>query len=354
MSEIRIPLIPGNRAPDADSERKLVEIRREAELTGKVKAQGIRPSGAPLPMASPETGYYGIPMLKEPAWTWEIPLYFFVGGASGAAGVLAAVADYTGADPKLVKHARWVAAAGSTVLSPLLLILDLGRPKRFLNMLRVFKPQSPMSVGVWTLVGFSGGAAAAAFAEFMRDKFGPSLPLSVIEHAGQAASLIFGLPFSNYTGVLIGASAIPVWNEHVGDLPIHFGMSGLSAAVGTLELMGHEKSKALQMLGLGAATFECWEGWRIETRPSPALNPLKQGRSGAIVRTGGVLSGPVPLVLRALSLTGNEKRARRLRRWAAMSTIAGSLLTRIGWIYAGHASANDWRAPLEIPHPSEK
>jgi hypothetical protein len=218
----------------------------------------------------------------------------------------------------------------------------------------VFKPQSPMSVGVWTLVGFSGGAAAAAFAQFMRDKFGPSLPLSVIEHAGQAAALIFGLPFSNYTGVLIGATAIPVWNENVGDLPIHFGMSGLSAAVGTLELMGHEKSKAWQILGLRTATFECWEGWRIESRRSPALNPLKQGPSDAIVRTGGVLSGPVPLILRALSLASEQKRARRLRRWAAMSTLAGSLLTRIGWIYAGHASAKDWRAPLEIPHPSKK
>jgi hypothetical protein len=70
-------------------------------------------------------------------------------------------------------------------------------------MLRVFKPKSPMSVGVWTLVGFSGGAAAAAFAGFMRERYGPSLPLRVLENAGQAASLAFGLPFSNYTGVLI-------------------------------------------------------------------------------------------------------------------------------------------------------
>jgi hypothetical protein len=353
MSEARIPPPPRSRRPDADSEQKLFEIRREAERTGQVKAKGIRPAGAPLPMASPETGYYGIPMLKQPSWTWEIPLYFFVGGASGSAGVLAAVADYTGADPRLVKHARWIAAVGGVVLSPVLLILDLGRPKRFLNMLRVFKPQSPMSVGVWTLVGFSGGAAAAVFADFMRDKFGPSLPIRLIEQAGQAASLLFGLPFSNYTGVLIGATAIPVWNENVGELPIHFGMSGLSAAVGMLELMGHEKSKALQMLGLGAATFECWEGWRIESRQIPAVTPLKHGPSGAVVRAGGLLSGPLPLALRVLSLASNEKRSGRLRRWAAISAVAGSLLTRIGWIYAGHASAKDWRVPLEIPHPPE-
>src|SRR5581483_9227162 len=124
------------RIPDEASERRLFEIKREAERTGKTTAKGTRPSGAPFPIASPETGYYGIPMLKQPAWTWEIPLYFFIGGASGAASVIAAIANYTGADPKLIKHARWIAAAGSTVLSPALLIMDLGKPSRFLNMLR--------------------------------------------------------------------------------------------------------------------------------------------------------------------------------------------------------------------------
>ncbi|HMH08204.1 MAG TPA: hypothetical protein VK579_16135, partial [Terriglobales bacterium] len=61
-------------------ERRLLELRREAELRGEVKGSGVRPRGAPFPMASPETGYYGIPLLKQPSWTWEIPLYFFVGG----------------------------------------------------------------------------------------------------------------------------------------------------------------------------------------------------------------------------------------------------------------------------------
>jgi len=66
------------RIPDESSERRLVEIRREAESTGKVVAKGVRPGGAPFPQASPETGYYGIPLLKEPSWTWEIPLYFLL------------------------------------------------------------------------------------------------------------------------------------------------------------------------------------------------------------------------------------------------------------------------------------
>ena len=331
---------------DLERERRLDEIRREAETRGRLQVVTTRPAGAPFPQASPENGYYQIPLLKEPPWTWEIPLYFFVGGAAGAAAVIGAIADYTGADRELVRHARWIAAAGS-VISPALLISDLGRPERFLAMMRVFKPQSAMSMGVWTLLGFSTGAAATAFADFLSARYGPSLPLRVLENAGQAASLAFGLPFSNYTGVLIGATAIPVWNRSAGDLPLHFAASGLGAAVGLLELMGHRKSRALQALGLGAAMFEIWEGMRIETHAHEAVSPLKHGASGWITRTGGVLSGPVPTALRLASLFGNGRRSQSLRRWAAWSSIAGSLITRIAWIYAGHVSARDWRLPLE-------
>jgi len=339
------PLPAPNATRDLARERRLEEIRQQAEQQKPFQIVGNRPAGAPFPVASPETGYYQVPLLKEPPWTWEIPLYFFVGGAAGAAAVIGAIADYTGADRKLVRDARWIAAAGS-VISPALLVSDLGRPERFLAMLRVFKPQSPMSVGVWTLVGFSTAAIATAFAGHLRDRYGPSLPLGVIENAGQAASLALGLPFSNYTGVLIGATAVPVWNRNVGNLPIHFGASGLGAAVGILELLGHRKSRALQALGLGAAIFESWEGARIEARSHPALDPLKHGPSGWITRTGGALAGPIPALLRSASLLTGDKRSQSLRKWASWSSVVGSLITRIAWVYAGRVSARDWKLPL--------
>lgn len=344
---MRDPARISRRVPDEASERRLFEIRREGEIKGKVTGAGIRPGGAPFPIASAETGYYGIPLLKEPPWTWEIPLYFFVGGAAGSAAVVGAIANYTGADRRIVRDARWIAAAGS-VISPALLISDLGRPARFLNMLRVFKPQSVMSVGVWTLMGFSTAASATLFAQLLSDRYGPSFPVRLLERAGEAASLLFGLPFSNYTGVLIGATSIPAWNRNVGELPLHFGMSGLSAGVGLLELMGNRRSRALQMLGLGAALWECWEGALIESRGGAALKPLTSGPSGAVTRVGGLLSGPVPTALRLMSLFSGKARTDSLRKAAAYSAVAGSLLTRIAWIYAGHVSARDWKLPLEI------
>jgi polysulfide reductase-like protein len=330
---------------DLAREKRLFDLRREAAEKGTVEGVGVRPAGAPFPIASPQTGYYGIPLLKEPSWTWEIPIYFFVGGAAGSAAVIGAVSRWLGNDRKLTRDCRFIAAAGTALSTPLL-ISDLGRPARFIAMMRVFKPQSPMSMGAWTLAVFGTFAAGAAFAEMLGGRF-DSMPIRVMGDVSEAISAAAGLPFSNYTGVLIGATVIPVWNENVGTLPIHFGMSGLNSAVSILELLGHE-NRALNTLGVGAAAIETIEGISIETSRKPALEPLKRGSSGLITRVGGVLSGPLPLALRIASAFVGNRRSRQLRKLAAASSVAGSMLTRIAWVVAGHVSARNWRLPLEI------
>ncbi len=100
-------------ASDDLREKRLFEIRRQAESKGRVEAVGIRPAGAPFPVASPETGYYGLPLLKQPAWTWQIPLYFFAGGAAGSAAVIGPVARWIGRDPGLARDCRYIAAVGT-------------------------------------------------------------------------------------------------------------------------------------------------------------------------------------------------------------------------------------------------
>ena len=334
-------------APTDAREARLVAIREEAKVRGTVTGRGIRPAGAPFPQASPEAGYYGIHLLKEPQWTPEVPLYFFVGGAAGSAAVIGAVADWLGKDPELAHKARWLAFGGA-VVSSALLTADLGRPSRFLNMLRVFKPQSPMSVGAWTLAAFGGATAASAFAKAAERRFGSRFPISVVGNFGQLFSALFGLPFHNYTGVLIGATVIPVWNRNIQTLPLHFGASGLQAGVSLLELLGHSDSRALNLLGIGSSLMETWEGYHLETRNEPALQPLKRGTSGWITRAGGVLSGPLPLLLRVLAGAKGSGRSQSLRRLASLCGVAGSLLTRYGWVSAGRASAQDWRLPLQI------
>jgi len=337
--------------PQDHREQRLEEIRREAAEKGFVGAHGIRPEGAPFPLEAPEKGYYETPLLKEPQWKWEVPVYFFVGGAAGAAAVIGAAANLVGNDRALAKDARWLAAAGGALSAPLL-IADLGVPSRFLNMLRVFKLQSPMSVGAWTMTAFSSFSAATAFAGMMQERFGPSVPLQIMENAGEILSAATGLLFNNYTGVLLGATVIPAWNRNIGSLPIHFSISGASAAVSLLELAGHDRSKALNALGIGAAALESLEGFLLEADPHEANRPLKRGPSGWTTRTGGLLSGPLPLALRLASLFASGENRRALRRKAACCAIAGSLLTRIGWVRAGYASSRDYRIPLELPPAS--
>src|SRR5438067_6544657 len=94
---------------DAERELRLSQLREEARLHGTVDQQGVRPAGAPFPQASPQTGYYGIHLLKAPQWSWEVPVYFFVGGAAGASAVIAQAARLTGSKPELVRDARTLA-----------------------------------------------------------------------------------------------------------------------------------------------------------------------------------------------------------------------------------------------------
>ena len=262
------------------------------------------------PNLSTSHGYYGRPLLKAPVWTWEVPVYFFVGGTAGASAVIALAAQITRADRKLVRDARRVAAAGAILSAPLL-ISDLGRPERFIYMLRVFKPQSAMSVGSWTIAFFGGATSAAAL-------FGERL----LGNIAAVFAALSGLVMSTYTGVLIGATSVPVWARHASLLPIHFAASAAGSAASVLQLLGHDE-RALQLIGTAAAGYECYTLFRVERASETNL-----------MRAAEVLSGPVPLLLRLAG--GNSKRARSL---AALSAVAGSLLTRLAWIQAGRESA---------------
>jgi Ni/Fe-hydrogenase subunit HybB-like protein len=124
------------------------------------------------------TSYYGRPVIKEVVWTVpDIGGYLFLGGLAGASSVLAAGAQQSGYG-ELARVAK-VAALGAISLSAAALVHDLGRPRRFVNMLRVFKPTSPMSVGSWLLAAYGPVAGAAAVSEMT----------GILPKAGRAATL---------------------------------------------------------------------------------------------------------------------------------------------------------------------
>jgi formate-dependent nitrite reductase membrane component NrfD len=250
--------------------------------------------------------YYDLPLLKPPVWTWEVPAYFFTGGTAGAAACIGFAARLTGGDPQLIRHAQWIAFAGATVSGPLL-ISDLGRPERFMNMLRVFKPQSPMSVGAWLLAAFGAASGAAIVTR------------GTLRDIASAVAAVTGLGMATYTGVLIGATSIPVWSGNVRRLPAQFGISSLASAAATLELLGH-RDKALRRIGKFSAAAEV------------VLHAKKNIETTE--KLASVFSGPLPLALRLLY--GSSVRARQA---AAVSSLIGSMLTRVAWIEAGKRSA---------------
>src|SRR5689334_16351670 len=131
------------------SESRIDALRDEAWAKGVVIGDGVDVANGPIPR---KPGYYGQPVVRPPVWTWEIPVYFFVGGLGGMSPVIA-LGALLFHHFDVARTAVWVAAIAS-VLSPILLILDLGRPHLFINMLRVFKPQSVMSMGAWILAAF--------------------------------------------------------------------------------------------------------------------------------------------------------------------------------------------------------
>jgi Ni/Fe-hydrogenase subunit HybB-like protein len=286
--------------------------------------------------------YYDRPVLKEPLWIWAVPTYFYVGGAAGAAAVLAEAVRLLGDDQRqgLADKARLVAGIGAPIGSALL-IADLGRPERFLNMLRVFRPTSPMSVGSWILASFASVSGAAMVLERSSARV-----LSLAGRTAGIASGVLGGPLSGYTAVLISNTAVPLWQSARRSLPALFVSSAMSSAGGVLQMTGGneaERRTARIFAGLGqagelvAAEMVDREAEVVER----VARPLKEGLSGTLWRLAKACTFSALL----LNLLPGSSRAKGTV--AGLLGNAGALCTRFGLFYAGKASARDPRATFE-------
>jgi Polysulphide reductase, NrfD len=283
----------------------------------------------PRMVPEPEfTSYYGRPILKQPTWKQpDVPLYLFVGGLAGASAVLAEGAAVTGR-PALRRVAR-LAAAGGSMLGAVALVHDLGRPERFLNMLRVFKVTSPLSIGSWILSGFSAFAGAAAASEVTG-----RLPA-----AGRLAGVgagVLGPGLVTYTAALVGDTAVPAWHEAHRELPFVFAGSGAAAAGGLAMLAApvDEAGPARRMATAGAAV-ELAATERMMRRLGMLGEPYREGRPGLLLKIARTLT------VGGMMLSPFSRCSRVVSALAGGSYMAGSLLTRFGVFQAGLASAAD-------------
>lgn len=273
--------------------------------------------------------YYGRPIIKQPTWkTPDVPLYLFVGGLAGASAVLAEGAALTGR-PALARVARLAAASGAGV-GTIALIHDLGRPERFLNMLRVFKPTSPLSVGSFILAPFATLSSAAAACQVTG-------LLPVVERMAGVGAAVFGPALATYTGALICNTAVPAWHEAYREMPFIFGGSGATAAGGLAMAFTPvaQAAPARRMLIAGAAV-EIAAAESLIHRLGMVAEPYQQGRPGLFMKTARATTA---VAAGATLLLG--RRSRVVSTIAGGACVAASLLTRFGIFEAGMASAKD-------------
>lgn len=274
--------------------------------------------------------YYGRPVIKPPVWKQpDVPLYLFVGGLAGASAVLAEGAGLTGR-PALERFAR-SAAAGGAMVGTAALIHDLGRPERFLNMLRIIKPTSPLSVGSWLLAPFGGLSTLAAASSLT----------GVAPGVGRAAGLgaaALGTPLATYTAALLSNTAVPAWHEAYRELPFWFAGSSAAAAggLGVAAVPVAQSGPARRMAVAGAAADVITERL-VHRRLGMLAEPYQQGRPGTMLR---IAQG---LTVGGATVTVVGRRNRTLSVLGGAALAAGSLLTRFGIFGAGMASAKDPR-----------
>jgi len=278
--------------------------------------------------------YYGRPVIKEPTWTWEIPTYFFTGGVAGASGVLSATAKLTG-NERLAKTALYVGAVADLV-SPVLLISDLGRPERFHHMLRVVKVTSPMNVGSWVLLVSGGASNTAALLELL----GRLKPVKLL---AETVSALVGPLLATYTGVLIADTAVPVWHEGRQELPWIFAASAAaSAGAASCVFLRPEDAGPARRLAIAGVLTEGALMQLMERRLGKVGEVYRQG---AASKFSWAAKGLATAGAALLAKRGKKSRAALVAGGALVC--AGELCVRWAVFKAGLQSAQDPKYVVE-------
>jgi formate-dependent nitrite reductase membrane component NrfD len=280
-----------------------------------------------VPDATPSS-YYGRPVLKEPVWRWPIPSYLYTGGVAAGSALLTFGAVLTG-DASLARRARFV-SLGAVAASGALLVHDLGKPSRFVNMLRVMKPTSPMSVGTWLLSTFGAAAGIASAAEVHGGT-------PRVRMAADAVGAVTAPALATYTAVLLADTAVPVWHEARRELPLVFA-SGAAASAGAIAAMLQPLggSDAPRRMAISGAVAEMVSAKRMEQALGELAEPYHEGRAGWLKQAATGLSAAGILVL---SVAGRRRRSASVIGGALVAT--GAAAERFAVMEAGRQSARD-------------
>jgi polysulfide reductase chain C len=252
--------------------------------------------------------------------------YFFLGGIAGGAYFTAAIADnFGGARDRNVIRFGYILALLLIALCGILLILDLGTPSRFLNMVQNFKFWNPMSIGAWMLGVFGIFAFVSSALSLSADP-----GTARLRRMWSLVGTIAGFFLAAYTGVLIGNTALPFWSDGrlMGALFLASGAStGMAALSLLLFLSGDAAGDAFRKLKRAdrfAIVFELIVLVAFVGLLGSAGAPILSGPLAPLFWGGLVVLGLlIPL---ALDLVGQKVKA--LGAVAAVLVLVGGFVLR--------------------------
>lgn len=299
--------------------------------------------------------YFGRPVLKRPQWGGEVIAYLFLGGVMGGCGMIALLADRA-RDRKLAMTAKLSSFALAAVC-PLILISHLGKPARFLNMLRIVKFKSPMSMGVWGLIAFSGVAGATAIGELATCGRLPRWLRIASPPGATLLQSVLGAFITGYTGVLLSATAVPLWAKGKRHIPAACVCSGLGGACALNILLllrgeNHETAEKLERLEIAASAAELLILLHFREHAGEYGKPMYEGALGKRFFNTSILGGlALPIAINTISLLARPRGylAKSLAFVAGIFTLAGGAVFRQTLIEAGKISADDPKAGLAQP-----
>lgn len=286
--------------------------------------------------------YHDRPVVKASSFGWTVSAYIVALGVAGSAQIIAALARRRPEGRGLVRRARLLALAGSTV-GPLVLVQHLKTRRRWYNMLRILRPTSVMSQGSWLLTGFGVLSGFTALGEIFRRV---RLARRVADLAQTPAALA-GAGVSVYTAGLLASTSTPLWAAAPGPLAAQFGTASMAGAASALALLqraaGDERSaRRLETLAAVAVAAEYLASRASERRWERAgvAEPIQTGKIGAMNKGGAKALGiAVPLVAHGIGRAVGGRAGRLLPPLASIAVLAGSALMRQSVLLAGNEGA---------------
>jgi hypothetical protein len=197
-------------------------------------------------------GYATGPVTKAPDWhglvAWDLLLNNLTTGLflAAATAELTAPAIFTP-----VAKAAYPIALVLLLADLLCLVLDLGDPLRFLHMLRVFKPNSPMSLGTWCLTIYSFPLTVVAALSLLPEG---GMTLEWARKLAVVLGLLPALGSALYKGVLLSTNAQPGWKDARwlgGYLANSALLLGCAEMLALSVLMGQESAAAILRPAVG-------------------------------------------------------------------------------------------------------